>query len=162
MFQNIHAQQSNYSEKFGNTLNIGFGIGYYGYTTHAVPLFHSDYEIDIIQNFTLAPFIDVYNYNDNIYRQTVIPVGIKGTYYFDPFINAGPNWDFYLAGSLGFAITNTIWQPGYAGLKNNTIGAAPLYLNFNIGTEYHFNKSLGALLDLSSSVSTIGIAIHKL
>ena len=162
LLQNTQAQQSTFSEKFGSTLNAGFGVGYYGYTTHTVPFFHIDYEFDVIQNFTIAPFIDFYNYTDNNYRQTVMPVGVKGSYYFDPLINAGPNWDFYLACSLGFAIRNTSWQPGYVGLENNTIGAAPLYLNFSIGTEYHLNKSLGALLEFSSSVSTIGIAIHKL
>ncbi len=159
---NAQAQQTYFSEKYGNTLNIGTGIGYYGYTTHSIAIVHVDYEFDIVKNFTLAPFIVFYSYQDNYYRQTVVPIGLKGTYYFDQFIKAGSKWDFYLAASLGFAVKNTTWNNNYLGIESSTIGAAPLYLNFSIGSEYHINKTLGAFLDLSSTVSTIGISIHKL
>jgi len=35
-----------------------------------------------------------------------------------------------------------------------------LFLNIHIGAEYHINKKVGVFLDLSSGVSTIGLAIH--
>lgn len=162
------------SESYGNTLNLGFGIGYYGYVGHSLPVIHADYEFNVARNFTLAPFITVYTYKnyyywgspnhpyrDYYYRQTVIPVGAKGTYYFDQLLGAGSRWDFYLAASLGFAIRKTVWESGYYGESTVvTRSSSGLYLDGHIGTEYHFNDKLGLYLDLSTGQSMIGLACH--
>jgi hypothetical protein len=170
---NVSAQKVNTYEKYGNTLNLGVGLGYYGYVGHSTPVFHADYEFDVARSFTLAPFINYFSYtNYNYwgepgnpyknysYRETVIPIGVKGTYYFDRILGAGPNWDFYLAGSLGFAIRNTTWETGYYGTKTVNEGTGPLYLDLHVGTEYHVSKKAGIFLDLSTGVSTLGIGIH--
>jgi hypothetical protein len=118
-------------EKFGRALNIGAGIGYYGFGTS--PALSVNYEFDVFKNFTLAPFATVWTYRryvywgdgnhpfrDYYYRETVIPIGVKGSYYFDELFNAGDKWDFYAAASLGFAwFCNShhpvgirlLWQP---------------------------------------------------
>jgi hypothetical protein len=164
-------------ESFGNTLNLGVGIGYYRYANHNMPVLHANYEFNVAKDFTLAPFITFYSYRDDYYwgspaypyryyryRETVVPVGVKGTYYFDDLLNAGAPWDFYLAGSLGFTIVKTTWEDGYYGdrriHRNMYSGTSPLYLDLHIGAEYHFNDNIGLFLDLSSGVSTIGIGIH--
>lgn len=169
----ISAQETTSAEKFGNTLNFGVGVGYYGYVGSTTPVLHADYEFNVAKNFTLAPFVTVfsykryyywgskdYPYRDYYYRQTVIPIGVKGTYYFDEFLNAGSKWDFYLAASLGFAIRKTTWETGYYGettVRNSTSG---LYLDGHLGTEYHLNNKLGLFLDLSSGISTFGLSVH--
>jgi hypothetical protein len=158
---------------YGNTLNLGLGIGYYAYANRSLPVFHANYEFNVAKNFTLAPFITYYRltnkyywgnknypYRYYTYRETVIPIGLKGTYYFDDYLKANSDWDFYLAGSLGFAIVNKHWDDGYGGDKDYYRGANPLYLDLHIGTEYHFNNKIGAFLDFSTGVSTIGLAIH--
>jgi hypothetical protein len=164
-------------EKYGKTLNLGLGLGgysgYYGYVGHSLPVFHANYEFDVAKNFTLAPFITFYTYTNDYYysnkhdpfryytyRQTVIPIGVKGTYYFDDLLKANNKWDFYLAGSLGFAIVNESWSNGYYGDPNYFGRPSSLFFDVHIGAEYHFNSSLGAFLDISSGVSTIGLAIH--
>jgi len=167
------AQEIATTEKFGNTLNMGVGLGYYGYVGYAVPVLHLNYEFDVARNFTLAPFITYYTYQDYYYwgdahnpyqnysyNQTVVPIGIKGTYYFDQLLNAGPKWDFYLAGSLGFVIRTTTWENGYYGETTINEGSGPLYLDVHVGTEYHFSNKTGVFLDLSTGISTIGLAIH--
>jgi len=169
----ISAQEIVSPEKYGNTLNLGLGVGYYGYVGHSVPAIHADYEFTVARNFTLAPFITVYSYQNYYYwgdpqnpyknysyRQTVIPIGVKGSYYFDELLNASPKWDFYLAGSLGFAIRNTVWESGYYGQTIINQGTSALYLDLHIGTEYHLNKKMGLFLDLSTGISTAGLAIH--
>jgi hypothetical protein len=145
-----NAQKSGSHEKYGNTFNMGLGIGYYGYAEHSMPVIHLNYEFDVAKDFTLAPFITLYSYRQNRYQQTVVPIGVK----------ADAKWDFYLAGSLGFAIINTRWDNGYEGKLNHNEGAGPLYLDLHVGTEYHFNNKIGAFLDLSTGVSTIGLSIH--
>lgn len=172
---NAAAQEKNQNtgETYGNTLNLGVGIGYYGYIGHSMPVVHADFEFNVARNFTLAPFITVYSYRNNYYwgnqnyphqyysyRRTVIPVGVKGTYYFDQLLGAGSNWDFYLAGSLGFAIQRTVWQDGYYGDTNIDSRSSGLYLDGHIGTEYHLNQKIGLFLDLSTGLSTFGLAIH--
>jgi hypothetical protein len=169
---NLPAQKGVYTEKFGHTLNIGLGIGYYGYAGRTMPVLHLDYEFSVAKDFTLAPFISFYSYRRDYYygnphdghryyyHETVVPIGVKGTYYFDDLLDANPKWDFYLAGSLGFAIANSRWDDGYYGDRNVYHGANPLFLDLHIGTEYHFNDRIGAFLDLSTGVSTIGLAIH--
>jgi hypothetical protein len=167
----LTAQETASGEKFGKTLNLGGGIGYYGFVGHPLPVIHADFEFGLFRNFTLAPFISFYSYrNDHYYggpnggnyyyHETVIPVGIKGTYYFDELFKASSKWDFYLGNSLGFAIVNSYWDDGYMGDKNAYRGANPLFFDIHIGAEYHISRKIGAFLDLSSGVSTIGLSIH--
>ncbi len=169
----LSGQRTSGSESYGNTLNLGLGIGYYGYIGYATPVIHADYEFNVARNFTLAPFITVLSYRNGrywgnhghpyqnyYYRQTVIPIGVKGTYYFDKLLGAGSHWDFYLAGSLGFAIRTTRWESGYYGETVVDHGTSGLYLDAHIGAEYHFNQRLGLYLDLSTGISTLGLGIH--
>lgn len=154
-------------QKYGKTLNVGVGIGYYGYIGHSLPVLHFNYELDVARNFTLAPFISFYSYRNNydrksgyyFYRETVVPIGVKGTYYFDSLLEADSKWDFYLAGSLGFAIRNVSWHREYD-KEYFYRGGTPLYLDLHIGTEYHISNKVGLFLDLSTGVSTLGLAIH--
>lgn len=165
------------SSGYGGTLNIGVGIGgyggYYNYVGRTLPIIHIDYEFDVAKNFTLASFLKYYSFtrsyywgNKNYpyryytYRETVIPIGVKGSYYFDDLLNAGSKWDFYLAGSLGFAIVNSRWDNDYYGEKDFYSHGNNLYLDIHAGVEYHFNSRLGVFLDLSNGVSTFGIAVH--
>jgi len=162
---NLSAQETTSPERFGNTLNVGLGLGYYGYVGHSIPVVHLNYEFNIANNFTLAPFVSLYSYRrankyGYYYHETVIPIGAKGTYYFDQLLNAGSKWDFYAAGSLGFAIVNSRWDEGYYDEENEYRRSTPLYLDIHAGAEYHINNRIGVFLDLSTGVSTVGLAIH--
>ncbi len=169
----IFAQQTPSSENYGKTLNLGLGIGYYGYIGHSTPVAHANYEFDVANNFTLAPFITYYSYRNDYYwgnpnnpyryysyRNTIVPIGAKGSYYFDQILNAGSNWDFYLAASLGLTIRKTTWDNGYNGERTAANSSSRLYLDGHIGAEYHLSERAGLFLDLSSGVSTAGLALH--
>lgn len=155
----------------GNTLNIGAGIGYYGYVGQAFPMVMINYELQLARNFTLAPFVGFYTYsryhywgNDNhdyrnySYRETVIPIGVKGAYYFDDILHAGSRWDFYLGASVGFVYRKTVWEDGYYGDVNVVHQSSPLYLVGHIGTRFHATQKVGIFLDLSSGFSTLGLS----
>ena len=169
----VIAYKTTATEKYGRTLNLALGVGYYGYLGHSIPVLHINYEFDVAKNFTLAPFISFYSYSNEYYygdskngyryyayHETAVPIGVKGSYYFDDLLKAGPKWDFYLAGSLGFAIVNSSWENGYYGDRNIYHGSSALFLDAHIGTEYHISDKIGVILDLSTGVSTIGLAIH--
>lgn len=174
---NVSAQRGHSGENFGKTLNLGIGIGgysgYYGYVGHTLPVININYEFDVATSFTLAPFVSFYTFSNSYYwgghgypykyynyRETVIPVGVKGTFYFDKIFEANSSWDFYLAGSLGFAIVNSSWDNDYYGDKDYYKHGNPLFLDLHAGAEYHFNNRIGMFLDLSTGVSTIGLAFH--
>ncbi len=158
-------------EQYGNTLNLGLGIGYYGYLGQSVPFIFVNYEFQVARNFTIAPFIGYASYRSYddyyfggryfYYHETVVPIGAKGTYYFDRLLGAGPVWDFYLAASVGFVYDRVVWDDGYYGDKNIAHSASPLYLDGHIGAEYHLGRWCGLFLDLSTGVSTVGLAIHS-
>jgi hypothetical protein len=167
------AQDAPTPEKHGKTLNLGVGVGYYQYTTSSIPVLLANYEFDAGRNFTLAPFITFYSYSNHYYwgnphypykyysyRETVIPVGIKGAYYFDNLLNAGAKWDFYLAGSLGFAIRTVKWDSDYYGDTYAYHSSSGIYLDLHVGTKFHFNDHIGMFLDLSTGVSSVGLSIH--
>jgi hypothetical protein len=160
----ITAQKTIFSEGYGGTLNLGVGIGgysgYYGHIGHTLPVLHVDYEFDVARNFTLAPFLNFYSYTDNNYRENVIPIGVKGSLYLDRLLHAGSKWDFYGAGSLGFALVNTTWDANYNGDRTYYHSSSPLFLDLHLGTELHLTNHLGLFLDLSTGVSTFGLAIH--
>lgn len=165
-------QENTDQEKYGDKLNLLLGFSYgsdiYG---QSFPL-SINYEFDIAKNFTLAPFISFYTFTryywwgnphymarDYYYRTTVIPIGIKGSYYFDELILANEKWDFYAAGSLGFAYRKTSWPDGYAGPNNVAYTTSGGYLDLHVGAEYHINEKIGMFLDLSTGVSSFGISI---
>jgi len=162
---NLSAQHIHYSENHGNTLNIGLGVGgysgYYGYEGHSLPVFNLNYEFGVANNFTLAPFVTFVTYHDDYYgyRETIIPLGVKGTYYLDDAVGAGADWDFYIAGSLGFTVVKSTWDDGYY-RDSNYHSVDPLFLDVHVGAEYHLSNKVGLFLDLSSGVSTLGLAFH--
>lgn len=168
----INAQQKKAGrEYFGNTLNLGAGVGYYGYINTPLPVVLVNYEIDVVRNFTLAPFIglysfrnDRYGYNTNpkgyTYRETVMPIGLKGTYYFDELLRANTKWDFYAAASSAILIRRITWDADYYGSHDVYKSRPPVIVDAHLGAEYHFSKQAGLFLDVSTGVSTVGLAIH--
>jgi len=175
---NSNAQDNTTTEKYGKTLNIGLGVGYYGYVGHSIPVVSLNYEFDVAKNFTLAPFLGIYSYQNYYYwgnpdkpfgdpsyrqysyRETAVPIGVKGSYYFDQLLHASDKWDFYAAGSLGFVFRSVVWENGYYGDKQVYQSSSPLYLDLHIGAEYHLTQKMGLFLDLSTGVSTFGVAVH--
>ncbi|HWY13201.1 MAG TPA: hypothetical protein VN026_17825 [Bacteroidia bacterium] len=176
--ENSTVKEKPAAEKYGKTLNFGMGIGYYGYVGQPVPVGTINYEFDVAKNLTLAPFVGIYSYQRYYYwgnpdkpfgdpsyrrysyRETAVPVGVKGTYYFDQLFHANAKWDFYAAGSIGFVFRSRTWESGYYGDQYVYKTASPLYLDAHIGAEYHITQKTGIFLDLSTGVSTFGFAIH--
>ena len=168
---NTHQMRDEY---YGHTLNLGLGVAYGGYYGgQSVPYFTANYEFDVARSFTLAPFIGIASftstngYYDNgyygpryYYHETVIPIGVKGSYYFDRALGLNRKWDLYLAASLGFTYSHQTWDDGYTGNRDAGTTASPLYLDVHIGGEYHVNRRIGLFADLSTGVSTVGLAIH--
>lgn len=157
-------------EKFGRTLNLGLGLGYYG--AYSAPALYVNYEFDIFKSATLAPFVAfqtrrtsyngfdrVKGYGNYYYRETIIPIGAKFHYYFDELFDAGEKWDFYAAASLGFAVRTTHWEDEFSD-KGAVSAPSPLYGTLHVGSELHLNQKVGLFLDLSTGMSTFGIAIH--
>ncbi len=161
------------SDNYGQTLNVGLGIGYYGLGGHSGPALNINYEFDLHRNFTLVPFIGFYSYSDYVYwgdpnypfrnyayRETFIPAGVKLAYYFDKVLHAPPGWNFYAALSGGFVFRFVYWAGDYYGDKSMPYSPGPLYLNLHAGARYGLTSQWGVFLDLSTGVSSIGMSYH--
>ncbi len=158
------------SEDYGNTLNIGLGAGYYGYLQgHSAPFIFANYEFDISRGFTLAPFLglssskgsDVHRSGSYFnYHESVLPVGVKGTYYFDELLGLNKKWDVYAALSLGLVYDVVDWSESSGSGTTSTSTSGRFDAELHIGGEYHFNNRLGLFLDFSTGVSTLGVAVH--
>ncbi|MEH0157139.1 hypothetical protein V6R21_23660 [Limibacter armeniacum] len=156
---------------YGNTLNIGLGLGY------GVPLL-VNYEFDVAKDFTLAPFIGYHRYREYwgrynaYYIENIVPIGAKGTYYLDDVFGlTNPKWDLYGAASLGFNIYSYRWKDATPDGWDDSWDAASetsaLFLTVHAGAQYHFNSKLGVFLDLAGGLAgpstvmpTVGLAIN--
>jgi hypothetical protein len=157
-------------EYYGNTLNLGLGLPYV-HDWGRVPYFTANYEFNVSKNITIAPFIGYlsfrsetgYPWNGNYfhYRQTVVPIGAKGTFYFDRLLRLSSRWDIYAALSAGYIYSHEVWDAGFYGNKEVAASISNLYLDLHIGAEYHINRRTGLFLDLSRNVSTFGVALHR-
>ncbi len=153
---------NSYAQNYGDNLNVGIGIGYTGHYS-SQPVIHLNYEFDVAKEFTLAPFITFYSYReyyngDVVYRESAVPIGVKGAYYFDRLFKAGRNWDFYGAASLGFTLLSRSWDNTFTGDRTRYSDTSPLYLDLHFGTRYHLSKTVGLFLDLSTGISTFGLS----
>jgi len=174
-FMNYKSSAQSYNsaprEKFGPTINLGAGVGYYGYLGAPAPAVMLNVELDIARNITLAPFIGFYTYSNDYYwgdphypyrnyayREVVVPLGIKGAYYFDQLLHASDRWDFYAAASVGISIHQVSWDNGYYGDRNVINGPSPLYGTAHIGSRLHITPKFGIYLDLSTGISTFGLS----
>ncbi len=171
--QNVSAQSS-YStgthEYYGNTYNLGLGPGYFGAYLMRSPYLTFNYEIELLPEFTLAPFVGFSTYRSNPqiygnssyrYRGTIMPIGAKASYYFDDLIELPWRWDLYAAGSLGYTFIRKSWPSEYRGPEGDIPGIRPLFLDVHVGAEYHLNSRTGLFVDLSTGVSVIGVALHR-
>lgn len=166
-----NAQQNSTVEHYGKTLNLGVGISYYGYIHNPLPVALINYELDIVHHVTLAPFVGLYSYrntefgldnttNQFAYRETVAPIGIKAAYYLDALLRAHHKWDFYIATSFGFIIRKITWNSNYNRARDAYKQPKSIYVDAHAGAEYHVTKKAGLTLDISTGVSTFGLAIH--
>lgn len=148
------AQNKTSGEQYGHALNLGLGFGYGGVGSGL--MLAANYEFDVAKNFTIAPFIAFQSYSNAAYSYTIIPIGAKGSYYFDDLLKAPSDWDFYLGLSLGYSIESFSYKfATYTPVDKN-----PLFLGGHLGAEYHVSPKVGIALDLGSRYSTIGVGLH--
>lgn len=154
------------TESHGNTLNLGAGYGgYSGYSSHAglvLPVYTINYEFAVLNDVTLAPFATLFSYRNEKehYSETIIPMGVKGTLYLDQLLKGRSRWDLYFSGSIGYSLINSSWDEGFSG-ETAYSDVTPLFLDLNIGTEYHINNRIGIFLELSTGVCTAGLSFRR-
>jgi len=169
----VSAKKVYSGENYDNTLNLGVGTALHQYGNNSIPFFVVNYEFQVAEYFTIAPSIGYAHYSSNYYygngnnpyrnysySETIIPISVKGTYYFDKILNAGSKWDFYLGTSVGYYYATFTTENGYTGKTTDIDGTSPLYLAIHLGTEYHISQKTGIFLDLSSQFNTVGLAFH--
>lgn len=162
--------QEKVHEPFGRTFNMGMGPSYYSSKILPSPFYSINYEYDIFNNITIAPFVGFASFRSEpsiiasryyYYRATILPFGIKTTYYLDNLLKIPCRWDVYIACSLGYTYINKKWDYGYPGINDKIPGIREEYLQAGIGIEYHISRNTGFFIDVSTNAATAGISLHK-
>jgi hypothetical protein len=165
----IATAQNTDAEPMGRTFNASIGPGYFGGLQLPAPFSTINYEYEVAGYTTIAPFLGFASYRsapqviggkNYYYRATILPVGIKATYYLDKLLHIPCRWDVYVAGSAGYAFTTKEWDYGYPGTDDAVPGITLHFLLLHLGAEYHASKRTGLFADVSTGVATFGFAIH--
>ncbi len=156
-------------EEYGKILNLSAGIGYCSYMGNLRPVAHIDYEFEMSEYFTIAPFMNIhsnsrlycwsrknYQYLFNNNKEIIIPLGVKGSYYFGKLLGIGSDWDFYAGGSVVFAMINS----SSFGEKTVYHAASPIYFDMHMGAKYRLNYETSLFLDISSGISAFGLSVN--
>lgn len=149
LFQTTSAQAVQERELHGSALNLGVGIG-----ARQVSIFHANYEFDAASNITLAPFISFYDFTN------YIPIGVKGSFYFDEVLNLDREWDLYAGASIAMGIVSDGWNEQYYRDLYRFRGPNAMLFDAHIGMEYQVTPRVGMFLDLSGNAQTIGLVLR--
>jgi hypothetical protein len=158
------------TEPFGRTCNFGAGPGYFGTVVLPAPYFTLNYEYEIAGHLTIAPFLGLASYRSGphpyagknyYYRATIMPMGLKATYYLDRLVRLPCRWDLYVAASVGYLYSRKSWDLGYPGSVGTIAGATQTYLLAHLGLEYHLNRNTGLFADFSNGATVGGISFHR-
>ena len=135
IFLSVHYVNAQTKENHGNVINTFLKIGYKAKVS-------INYEIQIINNLTIAPTIlipldfDIFN----------ISLGARADYYFDDLIKLPEIWDIY------------------SGIEAKImINGDDFNFNIHAGTEYRFHKRWGVIAEFgagSELTGGIGMAFH--
>lgn len=79
-----------------------------------------------------------------------IPVNVR---YLQLFVDCGQY-------GATISIRNTRWDGAYPGDTHFDHYASGLYLDAHLGVEYHISQKVGVYLDISTGISTLGLAFH--
>ena len=162
--------QENNTEPFGRSFNMGMGPGYFSTQILPAPFFTINYEYDVVNNLTVAPFVGFASYKGDAriiaaryyyYRATILPFGVKASYYLDLLLKLPCRWDVYIACSAGYTYINKKWDYGYPGNKTGIPGLREEYLQAHVGVEYHISRNTGLFVDVSTGVAVAGISLHR-
>jgi len=162
--------QENKIETYGRSFNMGVGPGYFSASILPAPFFTINYEFDVLNNFTLAPFVSLASYKSEAsiiasryyyHRATILPFGIKATYYLDKLLKIPNKWDFYIGCSVGYTYIRKAWDFGYPGINGGIPGLREEYVHAHAGAEYHVSRKAGLFVDVSTGVAVVGVSIHR-
>ncbi len=125
-----------------------------GLGARQISIFHANFEFDAGRNFTLAPFISFYNFTN------FIPIGVKGSYYFDEALNLNREWDMYVGVSAAMGIVSDNWNNQFYRDLYRFRGPNQLNFDAHLGIEYQVTPRLGIYADLAGNSQSIGLVLR--
>ncbi len=146
LIQTTSAQER---ELHGSALNLGVGIG-----ARQAAVYHINYEFDVVPSFTIAPSASFYGYTK------FVPIGVKGSFYFDDVLNLDREWDLYVGATAAMGIVSDEWNNQAYRDMYRFRGANNLFFDVHLGAEYQVTPRAGMFIDLASNAATIGIVLR--
>ncbi|HEV7349146.1 hypothetical protein [Telluribacter sp.] len=137
-------------EKGDKLLNVGIGLGSYGYGNIG---FGGSFEVGVHEAISVG-VLGGYSGTSYIgYNWSVLTIGARGSYHFNELLNLD-NEQLDLYAGLGLAYRNY----SYGGIRDN-FGYNPIGLLSHIGGRYYFKPNMAAFAELGSGFSALQVGL---
>ena len=140
----VNAQDKPTAEKYGKTLNLGAGIGYYGYLGQSLPVGMLNFEFDVARNFTLAPFVGLYT--DRKPQPYSLAIGMGFTLVGLIFLSRAPSFDILILSVAMVGIGSSIFHPEASRMAHMASGGRRGMAQSIFQLGGNFGSSIGPLL----------------
>lgn len=136
-------------------LNLGIGVGGYGYFTGSGLGLNVGLDVGIIKNITVGGVVGYRTYGSGV---NSFDIGPRGSYHFNELLNLSTDKADLYAG-----IGISYYRLSYGDTYLRSIGVAnsysQVYAPLHIGGRYFFTDKIGGFAELQSSLSTLKLGL---
>lgn len=136
-------------------INLGIGVGGYGYFTGSGLGLNAGLDVGIIKNITVGGVIGYRTYGSGV---NSFDIGARGSYHFNELLNlATDKADLYAGIGLSY------YRLSYGDTYLRSIGVgdsySQIYVPIHLGGRYFFTDNIGGFVELGSSLATLKLGV---
>lgn len=133
-------------------INLGIGVGGYGYYTGGGVGFNASADFGVTKNITVGAVAGYKSYGSIAsYNYNSFDIGARGSYHFNELLSLGTDKADLYAG-LGLSY----YSFSYGGYLDNY---GTVYVPIHIGGRYFFSENVGGFAELGSSLATLKLGV---
>ena len=132
-------------------VNLGIGIGGYGYFNGSGLGFNAAADFGVAKNITVGGVAGYRGYGDGV---SSFDIGARGSYHFNELLSVPEAVDLYAG--LGISYFSLNYGSTYGVLTGSY---STTYIPIHIGGRYFFSDNLGGFAELGSSLATLKLGI---
>ncbi|MFD2573738.1 hypothetical protein ACFSUS_24070 [Spirosoma soli] len=136
-------------------LNLGIGVGGYGYFSGSGIGLNAGLDAGIIKNVTVGGLVGYRSYGSGV---NSFDLGVRGSYHFNELLQLGTDKADLYAG-VGLSYYRISYGDYYAGIPGFSNSYNTVYFLGHIGGRYFFTDKIGGFAELGSSLATLKLGV---
>ncbi|ADB41285.1 hypothetical protein [Spirosoma linguale] len=136
-------------------LNLGIGVGGYGYFNGSGLGLNAGLDVGIIKNITVGGIAGFRGYGDGV---SSFDIGARGSYHFNELLNLSTDKADLYAG-IGISYYRLSYGDTYIRSIGLSDSYSTVYTPIHIGGRYFFSDKLGGFAELGSSLATLKLGL---